>query len=383
MPKICFITPHVYPHYRGGAEIQVSHLCHEFLDRGWEVVHLAESDKAMDVKLDPRIKLILMPKRKRNLKFLLYPTLKKILNSELPDAIYVRPVLHHLFSAAVIGKSIGAEVVWACSSDSKLKRSYMLTGQGLMGLLNYQMFRWAVRNIGHRVVQTPYQQQELFDNYGVGSVVIPNSHPLPQQVNDIPRKNQVIWVGRSASIKNPMAFIEMAKRFINSGIEFRMIVSVVDTELWEAMRSEAGKILNLTLHSDLDNGQVLQDIAASQLLANTSDSEGFSNTFIEAWMRGVPVVSFNADPDELLSSGRCGVLCRDLDHMAKVIEELLGDKSRWESLSKSCVHFATSELSIATGVDRLEKILQLNGSQASAQESKMLVSSNAEKNQSR
>ena len=44
----------------------------------------------------------------------------------------------------------------------------------------------------------------------------------------------------------------------------------------------------------------------SKLRPNNSSVEGFSNTFIQAWMRAVPVVSIAADPDGILAEHRLG-----------------------------------------------------------------------------
>ena len=52
----------------------------------------------------------------------------------------------------------------------------------------------------------------------------------------------------------------------------------------------------------LTNSEVQDWISKSKLLINTSDAEGFSNTYIEAWANGVPVISHGVDPDDVIKN---------------------------------------------------------------------------------
>jgi glycosyltransferase involved in cell wall biosynthesis len=62
----------------------------------------------------------------------------------------------------------------------------------------------------------------------------------------------------------------------------------------------------------------------AKLFLNTSQIEGFPNTFLQAWVRGVPVVTF-FDPDSLVKQRQLGRTASDFEDMVNAIESLLSD----------------------------------------------------------
>ena len=67
---------------------------------------------------------------------------------------------------------------------------------------------------------------------------------------------------------------------------------------------------------------------------NTSDYEGLPNTFMQAWLRGIPTLSF-VRPES--APGVTGTLaCDDLDDMARRLEHLTSNRSAWEMASQAC-----------------------------------------------
>jgi len=78
---------------------------------------------------------------------------------------------------------------------------------------------------------------------------------------------------------------------------------------------------------------------------NTSEamSEGFPNTFIQAWARGVPVLSLDVNPDALLDGERLGVFCDgSIDQMQAHLGDLLKSEIRREQIGHSARQFAQS-----------------------------------------
>ncbi len=62
----------------------------------------------------------------------------------------------------------------------------------------------------------------------------------------------------------------------------------------------------------------------AKIFLNTSSIEGFPNTFLQAWIRGVPVVSF-FDPDSLVQRLPLGHIANSVDDMREAIRGLLED----------------------------------------------------------
>ena len=52
----------------------------------------------------------------------------------------------------------------------------------------------------------------------------------------------------------------------------------------------------------------------AKIFLNTSSIEGFPNTFLQAWIRGVPVVTF-FDPDSLVQRLQLGTVANSVDEM--------------------------------------------------------------------
>ena len=59
------------------------------------------------------------------------------------------------------------------------------------------------------------------------------------------------------------------------------------------------------------------------ILVNTSLFEGFPNAFIQSWMHCTPVVSLNADPDEIICNLKLGFHSKSIEQIVKDIRELL------------------------------------------------------------
>jgi glycosyltransferase involved in cell wall biosynthesis len=109
----------------------------------------------------------------------------------------------------------------------------------------------------------------------------------------------------------------------------------------------------LSEHDNVDYiGELTQDevnkmLGRASLLVNTSPREGFSNVFIQAWMREVPVLTLGVNPDRLLDDGQLGGAFGSASELAAAIRELTRQPERLASMGKHCRDFAMSNFSMS------------------------------------
>jgi glycosyltransferase involved in cell wall biosynthesis len=80
---------------------------------------------------------------------------------------------------------------------------------------------------------------------------------------------------------------------------------------------------------------------------NTSDTEGFPNSYLQAWIRGTPLVAF-FDPDGVIVREGLGAAPRSLDEMVSAVDSLLTDRERWQATSARARGYMAREFDEAT-----------------------------------
>ena len=151
--------------------------------------------------------------------------------------------------------------------------------------------------------------------------------------------------------------MSLAELFKNDQ-RFRFImIGRTNQRLLKFIRSK--NLSNLVHLGELSQEQVNSRIANSTLLVNTSLFEGFSNTFVQAWMRGVPVLSLNSKPNNLLTRNRLGFLCDDLAEANDIICKYTLDENGWIKYAKRCSDYAKIHHSVEGNVsDLIDYILK-------------------------
>lgn len=116
----------------------------------------------------------------------------------------------------------------------------------------------------------------------------------------------VLWAGNTSRNKRPGVVVELAR--LMPDVVFAMAMNCSSTKDFERWRGLAAGVPNLRFLGQVAPAEMEERFGRTRLFLNTSAREGFPNTFLQAWMNGVPVVSLGIDPDLVLSRHGLGGL---------------------------------------------------------------------------
>jgi glycosyltransferase involved in cell wall biosynthesis len=345
-PHICFLAPRVYPvlanldHVElvGGAEVQQAVLARILRVDGYRVSVLS-ADYGQPERVDcSGIEVYRLPEvGQRGVKGLrfIYPRMTDIvkhLKTIDPDIVYMRAAGGLAAAAAWYARWHGKKFVYACASDMELRRD----AEWPAVRRDAVAFRAGLRRADGILVQNAAQLKLLQDNYGREGQILPNVYTEPG-ASRAAADGHVLWVGTIKPLKRPEMFIELARRF--PGRRFKMVGGPEPdvgsaTAYYEGVRQAAQQVPNLDFVGFVPFAQVGRFFDGASVLLNTSTTEGFPNTFLQAWMRGVPSLSFVSPEVRPDSSGTNA--CADLADMSERLGQLTSDPSAWRLASRAC-----------------------------------------------
>ncbi len=212
-------------------------------------------------------------------------------------------------------------------------------------------FKILLNNSYKLITQNKFQKKKLKELFGKDSFVLYNGFKFKK--NSLKEKKHILWVGRCLKLKNPELFLEIAKE--NPKENFVMIAPKSSQEDYYLYILKKAKLIkNLTFIPFVDFFEIDKYFNQAKIFLNTSDYEGFSQTFIQASMNSTPIVSLNSDPDGFLEKNECGFFANgDINLMKNQFKKLLEDKDLAKRMSKNAYNFAQENHDISKNVKKL------------------------------
>lgn len=182
--------------------------------------------------------------------------------------------------------------------------------------------RWSLENADVVFTQTEWQQMTLQERFGRDGVLLRNPIDLDTWTSaasdgEQPTKDQrlkqlldreaavlnkpfALWIGRAEGVhKRPQKLIELAMRCPE--VPFLMVLNPADTTVEQNVRSS--RPANVHIIERVPPDLMPSLVRKAAFLVNTSATEGFPNTYIQAAAVGKPVLSLAVLGEFLVESG--------------------------------------------------------------------------------
>jgi glycosyltransferase involved in cell wall biosynthesis len=253
----------------------------------------------------------------------------------------------------------GARFVYMTANDGESDGTHIVyrrpVSKALSGL--------ALRLADAVVVQNEYQRRNLAPRRRGPLFLLPASWEMPAGEPAYDAGSVVLWVGRlDRNYKQPELFLDLARRF--PAERFEMIAPPANDQLpyHRRIAAEAAKLPNVSFLPGVALAEADAHYRRAKALVNTSASEGFPNTFLQAAANKTPIISLNADPDSFIEKHRCGFVCRgDFELMAGRLADLLRDERLRGEMAANAFRYVREHHDAAGNAAALAGILRSVG----------------------
>jgi glycosyltransferase involved in cell wall biosynthesis len=329
--KICIVNPF---EHGGGAEYQISLLIEALLaDGGHEVHYLTHFIDQRARTRHYRVTVVGSGGPVPRLGYIMDAwSLYRALRHINPDVIYQRVACAYTGLCALYSLRESTPLIWHVAHDSDVAPGLL---EPVRNIPRQRVEKWAVgygaRNATGIVVQTRHQADLLQQNYGrKADAVIANFHPPADEALDKTGPLTVIWIANLKQWKQPGVFVRLAESFRErSAIRFVMVgapAAATGNQAWrDALMRSIEAAANLEYLGEKTQAEVNELLARSHIFVNTSAHEGFPNTFIQSWLRGVAVVSLSVDPDGVLEREGVGIAAHTEAGLHEAVRRLVDD----------------------------------------------------------
>lgn len=255
------------------------------------------------------------------------------------DIYYASSAGMHIGLIALFCRMHGKKMVYRVAHDNDCNP------EAVKVLVKYArdrfLYRLGVNRVDAVLVQSEQQKSALVKHYGldshIASMLVTPHAPRTEVERDI----DVLWVNNLRQFKRPDIVLKLAEAMPH--LRFHMIGGEENgfADLYAEVKRRAARLPNLVYHDRVPYSEVNRFYERAKVFINTSDSEGFPNSFLQAWIRGAPVISF-FDPDGVIRRNGLGLAVDSTEKMAEGIQRLVSDPAAREAIARDCIRYMQS-----------------------------------------
>ena len=129
-------------------------------------------------------------------------------------------------------------------------------------------------------------------------------------------------------------------------------------EYHKKIKKMAKKIKNLIFIDKVPFNEIQNYFNDAKIFVNTSEHEGFPNTFLQAGIGKTPILSLNVNPDNFIKKYDCGFCCDgNFDKCVENADILIDNKVQWKNKSENVFKYVAENHDIHRNVKNLVTLM--------------------------
>ena len=343
--RICFVglenlpilAPEFEQHGTGGAQLQQTLLAKAFARQGYSVSMVVGDYGQEDGASWSGVRTYKAYSAREGIPVVrfLHPRWTKLcaaMRRAAADVYYVSCAGAQVGQVAMWAAKNGRRMIFRVASDADCDPRRLLISYWR----DRKLYEYGLRRASAVLTQSTKQQRLMQGNYGLDSTVVRSLVDPPERVLPFAERDiSLLWISNIQQLKRPEVFLELAPRLDPCSASMVGGPMPHAHDLYEQIAVRAARVGNLTFHGRLPYRATNRVFDRARVFINTSATEGFPNTFLQAWIRGIPVVSF-IDPDEVIRREGLGHAVANLEEMAGAAQRLAADSQAWLEASARC-----------------------------------------------
>ena len=365
LPHICFVAPHAWPilsgnrdtAFVGGAEVQQCHLARGLAARGFQVSMLCLDYGQPKLAEIDGISVHRLSKLHAGMPVIrfLHPRLTALwrgMHKTDADIYYQRGADMLTGVVAAFCRRHGKKLIFAGAHDTDFAPGKQL--------ISYSRDKWlfvyGLVRANAIIVQHQTQKRLCWENYRRDATLIRSCYPAT--VARVDPIGNILWVATIRKFKGPERLLELAKSLPE--YSFTMIggpggSDAESQRYYESIRSQAEAQSNITFLGFVHPADIEPHFDGARIFVNTSDSEGFPNTFLQAWARAMPTVSL-FDPESMEDGQPVCSTAQDMGGLIEVVRALNNDDALWRETGERCRRYYLRQHALDSVLDAYGRV---------------------------
>lgn len=262
------------------------------------------------------------------------------------DVYYVSCAGMQVGELAMFARQHGRKLIFRVAHDDDCVPHRLvarLDASGPRFWLHTSLYKYGLARADVVLAQSEQQRRALREHFGLDSTVATMLVDGPRRMLDFAQRDiDVLWVNNIRAFKRADLAVDLAAALGDMPMHMIGGRQPRFESLYEEVERRAATTPNLTFHGRVPYHQINAFYERARVFANTSDSEGFPNSYLQAWARGVPVVAF-FDPDGVIAREGLGHAVRNLHEMKEAVRRLATDAGAWQEASARCRAYMARE----------------------------------------